>query len=87
MSLTPLPIEATRSTAGSTHGVCLATAAQVTHRALIGPLVTSIIFRNPASVVSAAASIQAASKGRLELALGAGEPGAEVVAQFVRPEI
>lgn len=57
--------------------VCLATLAQVTERVRIGPLVTSIIFRNPAGVVGAAASVAAASGGRFELALGAGEPGAD----------
>jgi alkanesulfonate monooxygenase SsuD/methylene tetrahydromethanopterin reductase-like flavin-dependent oxidoreductase (luciferase family) len=57
--------------------VCLATLSQVTDRPRIGPLVTSIIFRNPAAVVNAAVSVHAASNGRLELALGAGEPGAD----------
>jgi alkanesulfonate monooxygenase SsuD/methylene tetrahydromethanopterin reductase-like flavin-dependent oxidoreductase (luciferase family) len=57
--------------------VCLATLAQVTERSRIGPLVTSIIFRNPAAVVNAAASIDVASNGRLELALGAGEPSVD----------
>lgn len=54
--------------------VCLATLAQVTTRPRIGPLVTSIIFRNPAAVVNAAVSVDRASDGRIELALGAGEP-------------
>lgn len=57
--------------------VCLATLAQVTGQVRIGPLVTSIIFRNPAEVVGAAASVAAAAGGRFELALGAGEPGAD----------
>lgn len=57
--------------------VCLATLSQVTDRPRIGPLVTSIIFRNPAAVVNAAVSVHAASSGRLDLALGAGEPGAD----------
>jgi alkanesulfonate monooxygenase SsuD/methylene tetrahydromethanopterin reductase-like flavin-dependent oxidoreductase (luciferase family) len=54
--------------------ICLATLAQVTERPRIGALVTSIIFRNPAAVVNAAVSVNCASRGRLELALGAGEP-------------
>jgi alkanesulfonate monooxygenase SsuD/methylene tetrahydromethanopterin reductase-like flavin-dependent oxidoreductase (luciferase family) len=57
--------------------VCLATLAQVTDRPRIGPLVTSIIFRNPSAVVNAAVSVDAASNGRLELALGAGEPSVD----------
>ncbi len=51
----------------------LATAAQVTERARIGMLVTSIIFRNPAEVVHAAISVDHASGGRMELGIGSGD--------------
>jgi alkanesulfonate monooxygenase SsuD/methylene tetrahydromethanopterin reductase-like flavin-dependent oxidoreductase (luciferase family) len=53
--------------------VCLATAAQVTKRARIGMLVTSIIFRNPAAVVHAAISVDHASGGRVALGIGSGD--------------
>ena len=51
---------------------CLGATAQVTRRARLGPLVTSIVFRNPAAVARAALTVDAASGGRLELALGTG---------------
>lgn len=51
---------------------CLGTMSVVTRRARIGPLVSSIVFRNPAAVTRAALSVDAASAGRLALALGAG---------------
>ena len=51
---------------------CLGAMADVTQRARIGPLVTSIVFRNPAAVARAALTVDTASGGRLDLALGAG---------------
>ena len=51
---------------------CLGAMALVVERARIGPLVTSITFRNPAAVARAALTVDAASGGRLDLALGAG---------------
>lgn len=51
---------------------CLGAVAGVTGRARIGPLVTSLVFRNAAAVARAALTVDAASGGRLELALGAG---------------
>jgi len=53
--------------------ICLATAAQVTRRARIGTLVTSMIFRNPAEVVHAAIAVDHASSGRVELGIGSGD--------------
>jgi alkanesulfonate monooxygenase SsuD/methylene tetrahydromethanopterin reductase-like flavin-dependent oxidoreductase (luciferase family) len=57
--------------------ICLTTLAQVTERARIGPLVTSIVFRNAAAVANAAVTVHSLSNGRCELALGAGEPGSD----------
>jgi alkanesulfonate monooxygenase SsuD/methylene tetrahydromethanopterin reductase-like flavin-dependent oxidoreductase (luciferase family) len=51
---------------------CLGAMALVTEQARIGPLVTSITFRNPAALVRAALTVDTASGGRLDLALGAG---------------
>jgi alkanesulfonate monooxygenase SsuD/methylene tetrahydromethanopterin reductase-like flavin-dependent oxidoreductase (luciferase family) len=51
---------------------CVAALALVTERARLGPLVTSIVFRNPAAVARAALTVEHASGGRLELGLGAG---------------
>lgn len=51
---------------------CLATMAQVTSRARIGTLVSPITFRNPAVLARAAVTVDHASGGRAELALGAG---------------
>ena len=51
---------------------CVAALALLTERARIGPLVTSIVFRNPAAVARAAITADRASGGRLELGLGAG---------------
>ena len=51
---------------------CLGAMAILTDRVRIGPLVTSITFRNPAALVRAALTVDAASGGRLDLALGAG---------------
>jgi alkanesulfonate monooxygenase SsuD/methylene tetrahydromethanopterin reductase-like flavin-dependent oxidoreductase (luciferase family) len=53
--------------------ICLATAAQVTKRARLGMLVTSIIFRNPAEIVHAAIAVDHASNGRMELGVGSGD--------------
>ena len=46
--------------------------ALIVERARIGPLVTPITFRNPAPLARAALTVDAASVGRLDLALGAG---------------
>jgi alkanesulfonate monooxygenase SsuD/methylene tetrahydromethanopterin reductase-like flavin-dependent oxidoreductase (luciferase family) len=51
---------------------CVQTMALVTERARIGPLVTSIVFRNPATVLCAAQTADEASGGRLVLGVGAG---------------
>jgi alkanesulfonate monooxygenase SsuD/methylene tetrahydromethanopterin reductase-like flavin-dependent oxidoreductase (luciferase family) len=51
---------------------CLGAMAVVTGSARIGPLVTPQTFRNPAALVRAALTVDAASGGRLQLALGAG---------------
>ena len=51
---------------------CLGAMAMVTSRARIGPLVTSIVFRNPGEVARAALTVDAASGGRLDLGVGAG---------------
>ena len=51
---------------------CLGAMALVVERARIGPLLTPITFRSPAAVVRAALTGDAASGGRLDLALGGG---------------
>jgi alkanesulfonate monooxygenase SsuD/methylene tetrahydromethanopterin reductase-like flavin-dependent oxidoreductase (luciferase family) len=51
---------------------CLGAMAIVTERARLGPLVTPQTFRNPASLTRAALTVDTASGGRLDLALGAG---------------
>ena len=51
---------------------CLGAMAVTTRRARIGPLVTPVTFRNPAAVARAALTVDTASGGRLDLALGAG---------------
>jgi alkanesulfonate monooxygenase SsuD/methylene tetrahydromethanopterin reductase-like flavin-dependent oxidoreductase (luciferase family) len=51
---------------------CLGAMALVVERARIGPLVTPITFRNPAPLARAALTVDAASGGRLDVALGSG---------------
>jgi alkanesulfonate monooxygenase SsuD/methylene tetrahydromethanopterin reductase-like flavin-dependent oxidoreductase (luciferase family) len=51
---------------------CLGAMALVVERARIGPLVTPITFRNAAPLARAALTVDTASGGRLDLALGAG---------------
>jgi alkanesulfonate monooxygenase SsuD/methylene tetrahydromethanopterin reductase-like flavin-dependent oxidoreductase (luciferase family) len=51
---------------------CLAVMAQTTRRVRIGPLVSPMTFHNPARLAKAALTVDHASDGRLELALGAG---------------
>jgi alkanesulfonate monooxygenase SsuD/methylene tetrahydromethanopterin reductase-like flavin-dependent oxidoreductase (luciferase family) len=51
---------------------CLAAMALVTDRARIGPLVSPLTFRNPGALVRASLTVDTASGGRLDLAVGAG---------------
>jgi len=51
---------------------CLGAMALTVERARIGPLVTPITFRNPAPLARAALTVDTASGGRLDLAVGAG---------------
>ncbi|HSJ51210.1 MAG TPA: LLM class flavin-dependent oxidoreductase [Actinomycetota bacterium] len=54
----------------------LAVMAMSTSRVRIGTLVTSIYFRSPVTASKAAVTVDHLSGGRLELALGAGDPSA-----------
>jgi alkanesulfonate monooxygenase SsuD/methylene tetrahydromethanopterin reductase-like flavin-dependent oxidoreductase (luciferase family) len=51
---------------------CLGAMALVIERARIGPLVSPLTFRNPASIARAALTVDAASGGRLDVGLGSG---------------
>lgn len=51
---------------------CLASLARETERVRIGPLVSPLTLHNPARLAKAAVTIDHASNGRLELAVGAG---------------
>jgi alkanesulfonate monooxygenase SsuD/methylene tetrahydromethanopterin reductase-like flavin-dependent oxidoreductase (luciferase family) len=51
---------------------CLASLARETERVRIGPLVSPLTLHNPARLAKAAVTIDHASNGRLELAIGAG---------------
>jgi alkanesulfonate monooxygenase SsuD/methylene tetrahydromethanopterin reductase-like flavin-dependent oxidoreductase (luciferase family) len=51
---------------------CLASLARETERVRIGPLVSPLTLHNPARLAKAAITIDHASDGRLELAVGAG---------------
>jgi alkanesulfonate monooxygenase SsuD/methylene tetrahydromethanopterin reductase-like flavin-dependent oxidoreductase (luciferase family) len=51
---------------------CLASLARETERVRIGPLVSPLTLHNPARLAKAAITIDHASNGRLELAVGAG---------------
>jgi alkanesulfonate monooxygenase SsuD/methylene tetrahydromethanopterin reductase-like flavin-dependent oxidoreductase (luciferase family) len=51
---------------------CLASLARETERVRVGPLVSPLTLHNPARLAKAAVTIDHASNGRLELAVGAG---------------
>jgi alkanesulfonate monooxygenase SsuD/methylene tetrahydromethanopterin reductase-like flavin-dependent oxidoreductase (luciferase family) len=66
---------------------CLASLARETERVRIGPLVSPMTFHNPARLAKAAITLDHASGGRLELAVGSGGSAFDhVLAQVPRPE-
>lgn len=64
---------------------CLATLALETERVRVGPLVSPMIFHNPARLAKAAVTIDQLSAGRLELAVGSGGSGYDQVLAQVEP--
>jgi alkanesulfonate monooxygenase SsuD/methylene tetrahydromethanopterin reductase-like flavin-dependent oxidoreductase (luciferase family) len=66
---------------------CLASLARETERVRIGPLVSPMTFHNAARLAKAAITLDHASGGRLELAVGSGGSAFDhVLAQASRPE-
>jgi alkanesulfonate monooxygenase SsuD/methylene tetrahydromethanopterin reductase-like flavin-dependent oxidoreductase (luciferase family) len=66
---------------------CLASLARETERVRLGPLVSPMTFHNPARLAKAAITLDHASGGRLELAVGSGGSAFDhVLAQVPRPE-
>jgi alkanesulfonate monooxygenase SsuD/methylene tetrahydromethanopterin reductase-like flavin-dependent oxidoreductase (luciferase family) len=66
---------------------CLASLARETERVRIGPLVSPMTYHNAARLAKAAITLDHASRGRLELAVGSGGSAFDhVLAQVPRPE-
>ena len=66
---------------------CLASLARESERVRIGPLVSPMTFHNAARLAKAAITLDHASSGRLELAVGSGGSGFDhALAQVPRPE-